>query len=463
MASTFHQSFLHILNKDDQDFLEMGFKLHLIYRCYRANLCVETKCHQSADINSCVFRSGYSFWGLIQFVMHYQQFSGQQHLCVMAIVHNFTKAGSPSIAALLDQEAAAILMKFADYRKEDPTSFKLSDNFSITHGSCSISGGVSFNRHILNEEDANNLLIMIKPTFNVLPQPVLLDSVSIKPNIILLDTFFHILMFHRESFFHWRKAGCQDHGSYKNFKELLEALVTDAQSKLNPSTMHMTMLIYGTAMGTSTGPVIFTEDVNLQVFMEHLKHLLASTPTHLLPMPPHLPVVHICLWTTTSLPLPSTTLMHSCGSAHSLASVHSIPYTAAVLCSYCFDPVSPPATHSATKSAHRKSHNEDFQCATSNFSTTNAHHKSIHKQHIKSEWRHHDKLWVIYHWLKDALLVSNQRSSKVSLLNCATTHVKYLKMTSQQLQHIGVNGALMLGTAEQRHTAAAAATATMLQ
>ncbi|KAI6009136.1 hypothetical protein EDC04DRAFT_2610728 [Pisolithus marmoratus] len=300
--------------------------------------------------------------------------------------------------------------------------------------------------HILNEEDANNLLIMIKPTFNVLPQPVLLDSVSIKPNIILLDTFFHILMFHRESFFHWRKAGCQDHGSYKNFKELLEALVTDAQSKLNPSTMHITMLIYGTAMGTGTGPVIFTDNVNLQVFMEHLKHLVFgkhsySSAPYATPSPSY-----------SYMPLDNHISAPAIYNINPLSSA-PIALTQSVLL---------PLTQQPSLLTGSPC-NEDFQCATSNFSTTDARHKSIHKQHIKSEWRHHDKLWVIYYWLKDALLVSNQRSSKVSLLNCATTHVKYLEMTSQQLQHISVNGALMLGTAKQRHTAAAAATATMLQ
>ncbi|KIK18495.1 hypothetical protein PISMIDRAFT_14341 [Pisolithus microcarpus 441] len=135
-----------------------------------------------------------------------------------------------------------------------------------------------------------------------------------------------------------------------------------------------------------------------------------------------------------------------------------MPYTAIVPCSYHFDPVSPPATRSATKSACRKSHNEDFQYATSNSSTTDACRESIRKQHIESEQRHHNELWVGYHWLKDALPVSNQRSSKVSLLDCATTHVKYLEMTAQQLQHVSVNEALILGTAKQRHAAAAAAT-----
>ena len=54
----------------------------------------------------------------------------------------------------------------------------------------------------LNEQDVNSSLsIMIQPTrmsytFDTPPMPVLLDSVSIKHDVILLlDTFFHILIF----------------------------------------------------------------------------------------------------------------------------------------------------------------------------------------------------------------------------------------------------------------------------
>jgi len=98
--------------------------------------------------------------GLIQFVTHYQHAGGTMRLRVTTIARNFAEAGSPSIPASFDQEAAAVLMariavfkaeiddspdvlrwldrmlirlcqKFADYHKEDPTSFRLSDNFSI--------------------------------------------------------------------------------------------------------------------------------------------------------------------------------------------------------------------------------------------------------------------------------------------------------------------------------------------
>ena len=88
---------------------------------------------------------------------------------------------------------------------------------------------------MLNEEDVNNSLTMIQPTlmsytFDVPPQPVLLDSVSIKPDVILLlDTFFHILIFHGETVAEWRKAGYQDQEGYENFAALLEQPKEDAR------------------------------------------------------------------------------------------------------------------------------------------------------------------------------------------------------------------------------------------
>ena len=67
-------------------------------------------------------------------------------------------------------------------------------------------------------------------TFDTPPQPVLLDSVSIKHDVILLlDTFFHILIFHGELVAQWRKQGYQEQEGYENFKELLEVPVADAQ------------------------------------------------------------------------------------------------------------------------------------------------------------------------------------------------------------------------------------------
>lgn len=76
---------------------------------------------------------------------------------------------------------------------------------------------------------------MIQPTltsytFDTPAQPVLLDSISIKHDVILLlDSYFHILIFHGDQVAQWRKAGYQDMEGYENFKQLLDAPVADAQ------------------------------------------------------------------------------------------------------------------------------------------------------------------------------------------------------------------------------------------
>ena len=79
--------------------------------------------------------------------------------------------------------------------------------------------------HVLKEENGSNSLILIQPTLtshtlDTPPQPVLLDSVSIKPDVIpLLDTFFHILIFHGELVAQRGKQGYQDQEGYENFKD----------------------------------------------------------------------------------------------------------------------------------------------------------------------------------------------------------------------------------------------------
>ena len=49
-------------------------------------------------------------------------------------------------------------------------------------------------------------------------------------------------------------------------------------SKLNPSTTHMSASMYGSGPGAGAGQAIFTDDVSLQVFMEHLKRLVSTLP-----------------------------------------------------------------------------------------------------------------------------------------------------------------------------------------
>ncbi|XP_075223627.1 transport protein Sec23 isoform X2 [Lycorma delicatula] len=287
--------------------------------------------------------------GCIQFITQYQHSSGQRRIRVTTLARNWADAGTnlPHISAGFDQEAGAVLMarivvhraesddgpdvmrwadrmlirlcqKFGDYAKDDPNSFRLPENFSLYPQFMyhlrrsqflqvfnNSPDETSYYRHILMREDLSQSLIMIQPilysySFNGPPEPVLLDTSSIQPDrILLMDTFFQILIFHGETIAQWRALGYQNMPEYENFKQLLQAPVDDAKeilhtrfpmpryidteqggsqarfllSKVNPSQTHNNMYTYG---GESEAAVL-TDDVSLQVFMEHLKKLAVSS------------------------------------------------------------------------------------------------------------------------------------------------------------------------------------------
>lgn len=280
----------------------------------------------------------------VQFVTHYQHASGTYRLRVTTIL-NLLASDEQLLIQLFDQEAALVLMarvtlfkseqddgadvlrwidrmliklcqKFADYRKDTEGLFRLGPQFSLYPQFIyylrrsqflqvfnNSPDETAFYRHVLLTEDTNNSLIMIQPTLTSFsldeePVAVLLDSVSIKPDrILLLDTFFHILIFHGKTIAEWRKAGYQDLPEYANIKQLLEEPKQEAAdllvdryplprfidtedggsqarflfSKLNPSTTHTSNNIIGNEA------VVLTDDVSLQVFMSHLQKLVVLT------------------------------------------------------------------------------------------------------------------------------------------------------------------------------------------
>lgn len=76
---------------------------------------------------------------------------------------------------------------------------------------------------------------MIQPTLmsyslETPAEAVLLDSISIRPDaVLLLDTFFHVLIFHGETVAGWRKAGYHEQEGYENLALLLSQPIEDAQ------------------------------------------------------------------------------------------------------------------------------------------------------------------------------------------------------------------------------------------
>ena len=167
----------------------------------------------------------------------------------------------------------------------------------------------TFYRHMLMREDLTQSLIMIQPilysySFNGPPEPVLLDTSSIQPDrILLMDTFFQILIYHGETIAQWRALKYQDMPEYENFKQLLQAPVDDAQeilqtrfpmpryidtehggsqarfllSKVNPSQTHNNMYAYGQVSALKELCFCIEMFSNFQYFWKFFKFLFFLT------------------------------------------------------------------------------------------------------------------------------------------------------------------------------------------
>lgn len=249
-----------------------------------------------------------------------------------------------TLAASFDQEAAAVVMgriavsntetedvndimrwldkslirlcgKFGDYRRGDASSFRLAPNFAIYPQFMfhmrrspfmqvfnSSPDEAAYNRTLFLREDVGNAIVMMQPSlmcysFGAPPQPVLLDAASVRPDVILLmDSFFHVLIFHGETIAKWKHDGYHERAEHAAFKALLDAPIADAaaildarfpmprfiecdqhksqarflMARVNPSITDKTLAEGGVAAGMQ--PVI-TDDVSYAVFMEHLTKL----------------------------------------------------------------------------------------------------------------------------------------------------------------------------------------------
>jgi protein transport protein SEC23 len=276
----------------------------------------------------------------VQFKTKYRHGDGGFRMRVTTAARRWASARSPEITSGFDQEAAAAVVarlairraeeyfvrdvirwldkmlirftaKFGDYAPEDPSTFRLSSNFSLYPQFMyylrrsqfidvfnSSPDETAFFRLMLNREGVVGSLIMIQPTlfqysFDGPPIPVLLDISSVSPDVILLfDSYFHVVIHYGSKIAHWRKMGYDKDPAHENFRKLLDAPEADAESlvadrvppprlvkcdqygsqarfllaRLNPSVTQKTRL-------TDGSEVIFTDDISLQAFIEHLQEL----------------------------------------------------------------------------------------------------------------------------------------------------------------------------------------------
>lgn len=283
----------------------------------------------------------------LQFLTYYQHKSGSMRFRVTTLSRRWV-AGPGSIQDLVagfDQEAAAATMarlvsfkmeteadfdpirwldkaliqlckRFGDYQKDVPSSFNLSPRLSIfpqfifhlrrsqfVQVFNNSPDETAYFRMILNRENVPNSVVMIQPSlisysFHSAPEPALLDVAAIASDrILLLDSYFTVVIFHGSTVVQWRKAGYQDHPDHKAFAQLLQAPKDDADTlikerfpvprlvicdqhgsqarfllaKLNPSATYNS-----DSPAIPGGDILFTDDVSFEVFSDHLQRLAVS-------------------------------------------------------------------------------------------------------------------------------------------------------------------------------------------
>ncbi|KAJ6858080.1 hypothetical protein NC652_040580 [Populus alba x Populus x berolinensis] len=284
----------------------------------------------------------------LQFLTSYQNPEGMTLLRVTTVTRRWVDSAvnSEELVQGFDQETAAVVMarftslkmeseegfdatrwldrnlirfcsKFGEYRKDDPSSFTLNSFFSFfpqfmfnlrrsqfVQVFNNSPDETAYFRMLLNRENITNAAVMIQPSlisysFNSLPQPALLDVASIGADrILLLDSYFSVVIFHGMTIAQWRNLGYQNQPEHQVFAQLLQAPKDDAQAiinerfpvprlvvcdqhgsqarfllaKLNPSAT------YNNANEMAAGSdIIFTDDVSLQVFFEHLQRLAVQS------------------------------------------------------------------------------------------------------------------------------------------------------------------------------------------
>lgn len=228
---------------------------------------------------------------------------------------------------LLDKLIVDFCRQFSQYRKGDPASFVIFNKYfdlasfvyhlrrsPLIRVFNSSPDETSYYHHVLMHEDVYNSVVMIKPTLLsydvetygqpdsygnpvVDPVSVELDSTSLgSKKVLLLDSFFQILIYHGKDVAAWRKDGLQNKPGYEYFGEFLQAPKVEALliladrfplprfidcdeggsqarfliARLNSSTSYSTNPLLG---GTNE---ILTDDASLGEFMDRLKRKIVG-------------------------------------------------------------------------------------------------------------------------------------------------------------------------------------------
>ena len=210
----------------------------------------------------------------------------------------------------IDKTLIHLMSKFAKYTKNVPSSFKLTQRFNyfpqfmfyLRRSSFIQSFNESpdestYYKFLLLSENVQNCSIMIQPLLfeytpdNPSPNPVYLDLNSLKNDcVLLLDTFFHVVVWHGNDVVKWREEGFQDQEGYENIKQMLEDPQDYAQNIVlerlpkprfvscdagsgQERLLKCTVNPSSDSKNKMKDSGFFSDDVDLKVFMDFLKRL----------------------------------------------------------------------------------------------------------------------------------------------------------------------------------------------
>ena len=222
---------------------------------------------------------------------------------------------SRDILKWIDKTLIRLMSKFSIYTKDDPRSFKLTQNFIyfpqfmfylrrssfIQHFNESPDESIYYRSSIMFES-VPNCTIMIQPLLfeytaeNPKGNPVFLDLNSMKNDcVLLLDTFFYVVVWHGIDVCGWREEGYQDNPEYENIKVMLDTPQDYAQKIVieRLPTPRFVSCDSGSGQERLVKCIVnpsqdsknnvkesggfFSDDVSLKVFMDYLKRLAVSS------------------------------------------------------------------------------------------------------------------------------------------------------------------------------------------
>ena len=232
----------------------------------------------------------------------------------LCVDNNFKGQDSKELLKWIDKTLIHLMTKFAKYSKDNPSTFKLTPKFNyfpqfifyLRRSSFIQSFNESpdestYYKYLLLGESVENCIIMIQPLLfeytadNPIKVPVFLDLSSLKSDcVLLLDTFFYVVVWHGSDVVKWREEGYQDQEGYENIKEMLEEPQDYAQNILEERvpTPKFVSCDFGSGQERLLKTVVnpssdsknklqevgfFSDDVDLKIFMESLKKLAVSS------------------------------------------------------------------------------------------------------------------------------------------------------------------------------------------